>query len=183
MKLNKDEIQKLVLGGLLLLGLGYSYLDMLLFPLKKRQDSAVRSTAALGPEIQNAQAQIKRTQDLERNFNEKTIVLRQVGEMIPEGAPVAWFPTLVSDFFKRQGIEKATTKLNTEIPEKELTGFRRLSWGIDLPKVAYGQFGNSICALENENPLVEIRTLQIDASRDDAEMQRSSLTVNNIVKQ
>lgn len=183
MKLGKDEIQKLVLGGLLFIGMVYSYFDLLLFPLKKRQEAALKSTVALGPEIQNAQAQIKKTQDLERSVPEKTVVLRQVDAMIPEGSPVAWFPTKVGDFFKRQGIEKATTKMNSEIPEKELPGFRRLAWGIDFPKVVYNQFGGAIAALENEEPLLEIRTLQIDASRDDAESQRSTITVHNLVKQ
>lgn len=183
MKLGKEEIQKLVLGGLLVLGMIYSYFDLLLFPLKKRQEAAIKSTVALGPEIQNAQAQIKKTQDLERTVPEKTVVIRQVDSMIPEGSPVAWFPTKVGDFFKRQGIEKATTKMNSESPEKELPGFRRLSWGIDFPKVVYGQFGGAIAAFENEEPLLEIRTMQIDASRDDAESQRSTITVHNLVKQ
>jgi hypothetical protein len=183
MKLGKDEIQKLVLGGLLLLGVVYSYFDLLLFPLKKHQDAVAKSTVALGPEIQNAQAQIKKTQDLEKTVPEKTVVLRQVDAMIPEGSPVAWFPTKIGDFFKRQGIEKATTKINSETPEKELTGFRRLSWGIDFPKVVYSQFGGAIAALENEEPLLEIRTMQIDTTRDDAESQRSTITVHNLVKQ
>jgi hypothetical protein len=183
MKLNKEELQKLFLGGLLLLGVVYSYFDLLLFPLKKHQSSTEKSTIALGPEIQNAQAQIKKTQELERTFADKTIVVRQVESMIPEGSPVAWFPTSVGEFFKRQGIEKSTTKLNTETLEKDLPGFRRLSWGIEIAKISYGQLGNSLCALENENPLLEIRTLQVDASRDDAESQRVTLTVNNIVKQ
>ena len=183
MKLGKDEIQKLILGGLIVVGAVYSYFDLLLFPLQKRQAAAQKSTAGLGPEIQNAQAQIKKTQELEKSLAEKTDVLRQVNDMIPEGSPVAWFPTKVGDFFKRQGIDKSTTKINSETPEKELPGFRRLSWGIDLPKVAFGQFGGAIAALENEEPLLEIRTMQIDASRDDAETQRSTLTVNNLVKQ
>jgi hypothetical protein len=183
MKLGKEELQKLFLGGLLVIGVVYSYFDLLLFPLKKAQRSAERSTTALGPEILAAQGQIKKTRDLEKSVAEKTIVLRQVDAMIPEGSPVAWFPTKIGDFFRRQGIEKATTKINSEAPEKELPGFRRLSWGIDLPKVAYGQFGGAIAALENEEPLLEIRTMQIDASRDDAETQRSTITVNNLVKQ
>jgi hypothetical protein len=183
MKLGREEIQKLILGGLIFLGVVYSYFDLLLFPLKKRQSAAQKSTVALGPEIQNAQAQIKKVQDLERSLPEKAVVLRQVDVMIPEGSPVAWFPTKVGDFFKRQGIEKVTTKLNSETIEKDLPGFRRLAWGIDLPKVTYGQFGGAICALENEEPLLEIRTLQIDASRDDAETQRATIVANNLVKQ
>jgi len=183
MKLGKEEIQKLVLGGLLLIGLVYVYFNLLLAPLKKQQAAGRQSTAELGPQIVNAKGQLKRTAELERTFSERTTVLRQVDAMIPEGSPVAWFPTKVGDFLKRQGIEKVTTKINTEAAEKDMPGFRRLSWGIDLAKVSYSQFGNAVCALENEDPLLEIRTLQIDASRDDAETQRVTLTVNNLVKQ
>jgi hypothetical protein len=183
MKLAKEEIQKLVLGGLMCVGVVYSYFDMLLFPLKKYQASTKKSSEALVPEMQKAQAQIKLTQDLEKTLAQRSIVLRQVDDMIPEGSPVAWFPTKVGDFFKRQGIEKATTKLNSEAPEKEMPGFRRMAWGIDLPKIDYAQFGGAVAALENDDPLLEIRAMQIDASRDDAETQRTTLTVNNLVKQ
>lgn len=183
MQLNREEIQKLILGGLLLIGVVYSYFDLLLFPLKKHQAAVTKSSVALGPEIQNAQAQIKKTQDLEKSVAEKTIVARQVSAMIPEGSPVAWFPTKIGDFLKRQGIEKVTTKLNTESVEKELSGFRRLAWGLDIPKVSYSQFGGAICALENEEPLLEVRSMQIDTSRDDAETQRAIITVQNLVKQ
>jgi len=183
MKFGKEEIQKIVLGGLLVIGVVYSYFDLLLAPLKKQQAAARKTTEDLGPQILNARGQLKRTADLERNFAERTVPLRQVDGMIPEGSPVAWFPTKIGDFFKRQGIEKTTTKLNTESPEKELTGFRRISWGIDLAKVGYGQFGSAVSRLENEDPLLEIRSLQIDASRDDAETQRVALTVVNLVKQ
>ena len=44
-------------------------------------------------------------------------------------------------------------------------------------------FAQAIAALENEEPLLEISALQIDASRDDVEAQHIFLTVNNLVKQ
>ncbi|MEA3208849.1 MAG: hypothetical protein QOE70_1906 [Chthoniobacter sp.] len=183
MKLGKDELQKLVLGGLLLIGVVYSYFDLLLFPLLARQEAATKSTVALGPEIDNAQAQIKKTQDLEKRAPELTLVLTQVNAMIPEGSPVAWFPTRTADFFKRQGIEKVTTRLNSETVEKELPGFRRLAWGVDLPKVDFADFGSALCILENEELLLEVNSIQIDASRDDPQTQHALLTVRNFVKQ
>lgn len=182
MKLGKDEIQKIVLGALLLIGLVYSYFDMLLFPLKKRQEANEKSAAALVPEIKNAQTQIKRTRELETTAPAQTLVVEQVNAMIPEGSPVAWFPTKVADFFKKQGIEKVSTRLNSETPEKDLVGFRRIAWSIDLPKVDFAGFGAALSTLENEEPLIEIISLQIDASRDDVETQHALITVNNIVK-
>lgn len=183
MKFDKEEIQKLFLGGLLLLGVVYSYFDMLLFPLQKRQAIARKSIAALTPEMSKAEAQIKRTEDLKKSAPQSTAVISQVNAMIPEGSPVAWFPPKVGDFFKRQGIEKVTSKFSSEVADKELSGYRRLAWGLDLPRVDFAQFGTALCALENEEPLLEITSLQLDAIREEVESQRATLTVQNIVKQ
>lgn len=183
MKFHREEFQKLFLGGLLLLGVVYSYFDLLLFPLQKREAAARKSIEALTPEMRSAEAQIKRTEELQKAAPAKTEVIAQVNAMIPEGSPVAWFPPKVADFFKRQSIEKVTSKYHSEAPEKELPGYRRLAWGIDLQKVDFAQFGAALCALENEEPLLEVTSLQIDTIRDDIDSQRATLTVQNIVKQ
>jgi hypothetical protein len=107
----------------------------------------------------------------------------QVNAMIPPGSPVAWFPTRMADFFKRQGIDKATTRLNSETADKRFPGYRKLTWGIDLPKVEFVQFASAIAALENEEPLIEITNMQIDAGREDVETQHALITVNNLVRQ
>jgi hypothetical protein len=183
MKLGKEEIQKLALGLLLFFGLIYSYFDLLLGPLSKKQDAIRQSTAALGPEITKAKAQIAKTRQLEANAEAVQLTVRQVDAMIPEGSPVAWFPPRMAEFFKKQGIDKTLTRMNGEVPDKELPGFRKLAWGIDLPKVDFVPFAEAIAILENEEPLFEIASLQIDASREDVESQHALITLNNIVKQ
>lgn len=183
MKLGKDEIQKLVLGGLLLIGLVYGYFNMLLGPLSKRQETARKSIVALEPEIAKAKAQIKRTETVEQGAPAATATVQQVEAMIPEGSPVAWFPTRMAEFFKRQGVDKAATKLNNEFPEKSLPGFRRMAWGVDLPKVEFVPFAAALAQMENDEPLLEITSMQIDASRDEVETQHALITVNNLVKQ
>ena len=108
---------------------------------------------------------------------------RQIEAMIPEGAPVAWFPTRIADFFKRQGFDKSFTRMNSDVPEKEIPGFRRLTWTVDLPKVEFLPFANAVALLENDEPLIEINSLQIDASREEVETQHALLNVNNLIKQ
>jgi len=183
MKLGKEEIQKVVLGVLLFFGLIYSYFDLLLGPLSKRQEATQASIAALGPEIAKAKEQIEKTRQLELNADAAMLTARQVDTMIPEGSPVAWFPTRMTEFFKKQGIDKALTRMNGEMPDKELPGFRKLVWGVDLPKVEFVNFAEAVAALENQEPLFEIGALQIDASREDVESQHALITLNNLVKQ
>ncbi len=183
MKLGKEEIQKIALGVLLLFGVVYSYFDLLLGPLSKRQDAIKQSISALGPEIANAKAQIEKTRKMEATAEAAVLISKQVDEMIPEGSPVAWFPTRMADFFKKQGIEKTQTRMNGELPDKELPGFRKLIWGVDLPRVEFVTFAQSLAALENEEPLIEVSSLQIDASREDVETLRALFTLTNLVKQ
>ena len=182
MKLGKEEIQKLALGLLLFVGVVYSYFAMLLFPELAKQATLRTNMAALAPEIAGSNAQIKKSGELEKTLHMRTQILPQVQAMIPEGSPVAWFPPRMAEFFKRQGIDKATSRLNGEQAEK-LAGFRRLAWSIDLPKVEFGQLGAAVCAMENEEPLMEITSLQIEASREDTETQHVVIVVHNLIKQ
>ena len=183
MKLGKEEIQKIVLGVLLLFGVVYSYFDLLLGPLLARQDAYTKSIKGLGPAAAAANAQIQKTKQMEKDAPAVAITVYQVNAMIPAGSPVAWFPTRMADFFKHQGIDKVTTRLNSESTEKQYTGYRKLTWGIDVPRVGFVQFAGAIATLENEEPLIEISNMQIDASREDVEMQHALITVNNLVKQ
>lgn len=183
MKLGKDEVQKIVLGTLLFFGVVYSYFNLLLGPLSKQQEALGKSVTALGPEIAAAKAQIQRTREAEQRAPGRMATTKQVTAMMTEGSPVAWFPPRLAEFFKKQGLEKTTTRLQAEAVDKEMVGFRKLSWGVDLPKVGFVAFATAVASLENEEPLVEINSLQLDASREEVGMQRALLTLTNIVKQ
>ncbi len=183
MKLGKEEIQKIVLGGLMLIGIVYVYFNMLLGPLVQRQALVKQSITDLDPQIAAAQAQIKKTASIETSAPASTRTLAQVSAMIPEGSPVAWFPTRLADFFKKQGVDKAATRMATEAEDKNMPGFRRISWSVDLPRVDFIPFAAALSMLENEEPLLEIGTIQIDTSRDDFDSQHVLMTVNNLVKQ
>jgi hypothetical protein len=183
MKLRKEDIQKIVLGGLMGLGVIYGYFDILLNPLKKRQLNTANSIVSLDPEIEKSRNDLKKSQGMEADEPKFTALVAQVNAMIPEGAPVAWFPTLLTDFFKKQGVDKVATRLNNEVVDPKLVGYKRFNWGIDVPKADCLSFATALAELENAEPLLEIQTLTIESLRDEPEVQRVLLTVNNIVKQ
>jgi hypothetical protein len=183
MKLGKEEIQKIVLGVLLLFGLIYSYFDLLLGPLMAREELSEKSIRGLGPLMINEKAQLETTKTMEEKAPAAAMTVLQVNAMIPEGSPVAWFPTRIADFFKHQGIDRVTSRLNSETTDKQFAGYRKLTWGIDFPKTEFVPFASAIAALENDEPLIEITSIQIDASREDVEMQHALITVNNLVRQ
>lgn len=182
MKLAKDELQKLALSTLLFIGLLYCYFSMMLGPLNARERQTRKSIAELSPQIEEAKKQIKRTATIETQTPATLETLEQIKGMIPEGAPVAWFPPRMTEFFKRQGIEKCAARLSGEIPGTDIPGFRRLVWSIDLPKVEFVPLAIALAGLENEEPLLEITNLQVEANGTDPQFQHAVLTVHTIVK-
>ena len=73
--------------------------------------------------------------------------------------------------------------MNNDSLDKDYVGYRRVNWGIDLPRVDFLPFAGAIAALENEEPLLEIQSLEIEAGRDEVQMQRATLVLNNLVRQ
>lgn len=182
MKLSKDQIQKIALGGMLFCGIIYSYFEFLLGPLSAGREQAVKDTEALAPKIAAARAQIAKTKSIEAKAPASQQVIEQVKMMIPEGAPIAWMPTKLTELFKREGVEKVSARMIGEHSEKELTGYGKLAWSVEVPRVEFITFAAALMALENGEPLMEVQTLEVEAGRDDAQFQRISLTLHNIVR-
>lgn len=183
MKFGKEEIQKMILGSLVAVGVVYGYFDWLLSPLKLRHANVQKSIAALEPEIGRARAQIARDLDVQKQAPLAQETLAQIEGMIPEGAPVAWFPTLIGDFFKNHGIDKISTRMNGEGTVPDLPGYRRITWGVEVPKVDCMVFAKAMAALENTEPLIGVDSVTIETQRDEPDLQRVVLTLNNLVKQ
>jgi len=134
MKFGKDEIQKMVLGGLMLVGLLYCYFVLLLGPLGTSRAQKQTQITEVRGKIAEAKKQIKKAQDVENAAPQHNLTIKHITALIPEGSPVAWFPVRVTEVFKQYGLDKTVTRMATEVPEKELTGYKRISWGIELPK-------------------------------------------------
>ncbi len=182
MKMSKDEIQKLVLSGILLIGLMYVYFSMVLGPLKSKQAAIQEEIEELEPKIASASEQIRRTRNLEAKAVELTDELSKISGMIPVGAPIAWFPPLLEEFFEKRGIEDPTVRLAGDAEPLKLDGFKSLRWIVDLPEVSYKQLGTAMAAFENEEPLVRADRLQVATNEQGPETQHVSLTVTNIVR-
>lgn len=183
MKLSKSEIEKIALGGALCCGLLYAYFYLMMGPLNVREKKALATIAETQPKVDEAKAQLEKTRVIELKSPASQKTINEIKALIPEGAPVAWFPPRVQDFFKRQGIEKVSARLSNEFLEKDMPGFRKIFWSIDLPKVGFQKLGRAIMELENEEPLLEITNLQIEALKDNPEFSHATITVATLVKQ
>jgi hypothetical protein len=183
MKLGKEEIQKIFLGGLMLIGLLYCYFAMLLMPLGLSKVQNEKKTEEFRAKIVAAKKELKQAQDVEASAPQHAVLLKQINALIPEGSPVAWFPVRVTDLFKQYGLDRTSTRMTQEATDKELTGYKRITWGVEISKAEFGPMGEAIASFENNELLAEISGVQIETTLEAAGTQRVLLTVSNIVKQ
>ena len=87
----------------------------------------------------------------------------------------------MAQFFKSHGIDKCTTRLVSE-GDDSMPGFRKIVWAIDVPKVEFVPLGLAISSLENNEPLLTILNVSIDAIREDAQYQHATLILSTLVK-
>ena len=183
MKLNKDQKQKLLLGGMIVVGVIYAFSEFILGPLSTAQTAAQAESSALDPKIGEAKAYLAKVAALRAKEPDAKLVMDQVKSLIPSAAPIAWFPPRVAGLFKKYKVENVVTRMNSEVQEKELPGFRRLNWGVEAAKVDFMSFAAAVAAFENEEPLVEIQSVDVEAGREDVGSQRAAFNLTNIVNQ
>lgn len=181
MKIEQEQAKKLGLGAIVFVGVLYCYFTYLLGPLQAGERNATNGIAALGPQIQDANKQIRKTADLEKQAPAATAFLANLKNSIPDGEPIAWFPPKMADFFKNHGIEKCTTHLVSEAPDA-MPGFRKLIWNIDVPRAEFVPLGVALSDLENQEPLLDVMTVTVDAAREDAQYQHATLVISTLVK-
>lgn len=179
--MSSEDIKKLSLSALAVAGGLYAYFAYLITPMGAKIAASHAAIDQLGPEIEGARKLIAETQVLEQKGPAATETFEEIKSLIPAGAPVAWFPPRIVEFLRRQGVEAVGVRLDNEMPLPDLDGFRRLQWTIDLPKVEFIPLAIAISGLENEEPLLSVQTVRIDASASDLQHPSATLIVSTII--
>jgi len=180
-KLEQEQLKKIGICVAALAVLLYVYFAFLLGPLQDSEHKAVVGIASLEPQISGAKQQITKTAQLEKQAPQATAYLNSLRDTIPDGEPIAWFPPKMASFFRSKGIEKCTTHLVSESSDS-MPGFRKIVWAVDVPKVEFVPLGLAISSLENNEPLLTILNVSIDAIREDAQYQHATLILSTLVK-
>lgn len=181
--MNKEQVKKLLLGGLGLIALLYVYFSFFLGPLNKSRDAVQAKIDDLQTKISTSKTEISNAAKLEETAHSATVRYDALRALSPEGAPIAWFPPRMKTFLASHQIDKVTTRLETNGPckEKELADWSRYLWIIDLPQADFEGLGNAIAQLENTNPLLSIKKLRIHSATEDPEMQKVVFTAATII--
>jgi hypothetical protein len=181
--LNKEQTKRLMLGGFGLIGLLYVYFAFFLGPLNKSRNGVQEKISELEQKVATSKAEISKATKLEETAHAATVRYDALRALSPDGAPIAWFPPRMKTFLAGQQIDKVTTRLESSsaFKEKELAGWSRYFWNVDLPQADFESLGKAIALLENSNPLFSIRKLRIQAAANDPEMQQIVFTAATII--
>jgi hypothetical protein len=182
---NKEQAKKMFLGGLGLIALIYVYFSFFLGPLNKSRNAVQAKINDLQTKVSTSKTEISKAAKLEETAHSATIRYDALRALSPDGAPIAWFPPRMKTFLASYQIDKGTIRLetNSAFKEKELAGWSRYLWIIDLPQADFETLGNAMAQLENTNPLLSIKKLRIHAAADDPEMQKVVFTAATIIYQ
>lgn len=182
-KFTKDQVQKLILSTMGLLVLLYVYFNFFLSPLTRSRATALAAISDTQARLDSSKDEITKAAKLEQTAKNATARFAALRALIPEGAPIAWFPPRVKTFFANQKIDKAVARLNSNAGFKkgELSGWTRYTWLIELPQADYATLGTAIAELENTEPLLAVTRVTIHSAADQPQFQKVDLAVENII--
>lgn len=185
MNLSKDQIQKILLGVIVVVAALYAYFTMLLGPLGERQRKAVALMEDLEPKIKDANIQLTRVRGLEKGDPNAAAAKRArevIAAKIPTGAAIVWLPQRLTDFFSSHGIAKSEFKLQTEGDDPDLKEYRWTQWNVDLPEVEFGPLASALAALENQEALTQITFFKLEMKPDNVQFQSATLKLRTLAK-
>ncbi|MEO6871758.1 MAG: hypothetical protein ABI233_06005 [Chthoniobacterales bacterium] len=177
-KFNKDQIQKIFLSGLGFIALIYCYFTFFLGPLDRSRATMTQTIDETEAKTASSKTEMKKTANLEVQAKEATSRYEALKSATQEGAPIAWFPPKMRNFFDSRGIEKAGVRLSASsaFKEPELSDWIKDVWSIDLPAADYEALGKAIADLENSEPLLAVQKISIHAAPEDPQFQQVNLT-------
>ena len=176
--LSKDEIKKLAISAIGFIILVYVYFGFFLGPLRRSQATMVATIKDLQDKVGGSEHTLTNVTNLEKQASAATTRYAALTNANPEGAPIAWFPPRIKVFFANQQIDKATARLEGNVPYKEadLKEWTRYNWTIDLPQTDFSTLGYAMAQLENTEPLLSVNHINIHASGEDPQFQQVSLS-------
>lgn len=165
------------------IGLIYCYFTFLVSPLDAEKAAAQKEIETLQADTLAGKGTVRKLQDLQAEADKADEVLAQIESMIPEGAPVAWFPPKIKNFFEQHGITdiNITKTAENRFDTAALDRFRKMTWVVEIPKANFVNFAIATAGLENSFPLVKISALKIDAIEESPE-QSIELTLISVFK-
>lgn len=100
---------------------------------RERDEANERKAAELHRQLESAHRTIGEVKEIEQQAAAVRTGLDRWATERQTGPTVVWFPGWLKAQLLRRGIAEAQIRLNTEVPEPGLPGFKRTCWNVNLP--------------------------------------------------
>jgi hypothetical protein len=183
-KLSSDQIKKLALSAMGFVFLLYVYFTFFLGPLQRMRNTTLAEIDDLQKKIDGSKDEMAKGAGLERQAKDSTARFAALKALIPDGAPIAWFPPRMKTFFANQQIDKAVARLesNTSFKQSELASWTKYNWLIELPQADFEALGRSIADLENSEPLLSITKISIHILPNEPQFQQVGIAATTVIE-
>lgn len=183
-KFSSDQIKKLALSAMGFVFLLYVYFTFFLGPLQKIRAGTLAEIDQLQKKIDGSKSEMAKAATLERQAKEATARFAALKAMIPDGAPIAWFPPRMKAFFANQQIDKAVARLesNTAFKQSDMANWTKYNWLIELPQADFAALGRAIADLENNEPLLSVTKLSIHILPNDPQFQQVGIAATTVIE-
>src|SRR5207244_11262847 len=118
-KSSKDQIKKLSLSAMGFVFLLYVYFTFFLGPLQKARAGTLAQIAYRQNKIDSSKSEVAKAAALEHQAKDAMVRFAALKALLPEGAPIAWFPPRTKTFFANQGIDRAVARLESNTNFKQ----------------------------------------------------------------
>ncbi len=181
-QLGPEEWKKIVVSVLFLALAVYCHVNFLIKPANKDIAAAEKKILELEAQILNGEKEIKIESNLRSRSVESEEMVAWFGQFSMDGAPIAWFPPMLRKFFERYGIKDVTSRMGgvSGLPAS-VPHFINVEWSVGLPGTSYRTIGIALSALENEQPLFRITSIQLRPTGD-PEIQTTNFGLGTTLK-
>lgn len=177
-QLSKDQMQRLILGLLLLVVGGAMVQTMLLQPMKKDIEANINALPNLEKTISELKREVRTSEQIAQKAVQLAPIPEQVFKDIPTGAPITWFPPQMTRYLEGKGAKNVVIARGgiSKPGDPSLAMYDQLTWNINISAISYLKLGELIAALETDYPLIQVSSININMNMSDPEFQVVTLT-------
>lgn len=153
-------------------------------PLSSKEEADAKASVELQTKVEEARKQIKIGKNNMETASASVATMKSIDNMIPKDAAIAWFPPLVGQFFAKRGIPKVELQLRSTDPVQGegLEQFKYFSWDVKFPPASFVDVAAALSELENEMPLLSVRSFKVDGLANSATEQQVTCEFRTLLK-
>ena len=143
----------------------------LLSPLATQKTHARAGIAELQKKLTAAKNQIRETKRLEGKYSEVKSELDTLLSITKPGAPEAWEPPLIQEYFRKRGLEVEGVHFIKADHNAPIAGYERTDLVVEIPKASPFKLGETIAEIENTLPIIDFNSIVVTAIKDQGDTQ------------